>query len=235
MKYRINPLNTVKICLFVVLLILAIMPITVEAKEQEITIGEKVLVDEQGIIIKVTGYGETMDSPYIALELINNTSYNLTISLNRTSVNGIMFPDASLYKTITAQTTNKASIDFMSLLLENVGITTIAEVETAFKINGEDENAPDFETDIVKIYTSASDSFTQTYDDSGEILFDEQNIRMIKKELSINEYITGWDFYIDNTSEHRIQIVATQNTVNGKNIESTLTFQPIECGKKAYE
>ena len=74
MKYRINPLNTVKICLFVVLLILAIMPITVEAKEQEITIGEKVLVDEQGIIIKVTGYGETMDSPYIALELINNTS-----------------------------------------------------------------------------------------------------------------------------------------------------------------
>ena len=146
-----------------------------------------------------------------------------------------MFPDASLYKTITAQTTNKASIDFMSFLLENVGITTIAEVETAFKINGEDENAPDFETDIVKIYTSASDSFTQTYDDSGEILFDEQNIRMIKKELSINEYITGWDFYIDNTSEHRIQIVATQNTVNGKNIESTLTFQPIECGKKAYE
>lgn len=225
-----------KILIFNIIFILFLLiGITANSAEQQITIDEQVLVDENGIKIKATKYGESfdLDSPYIALELINNTDYDLTISLNRTSVNGIMFQDASLYKTIAAQTTDKATINFMSFLLEDVGITTIGEVETSFKIIGEGKDAPNFETDIVKIRTSAYTNLVQSYDDSGEIIFDENGIRLIKKDLSITEFVTGQDFYIDNTSGKRIQIIATENKVNDTLIDSTITFPAIEVDKKA--
>ena len=64
---------------------------------------------------------------------------------------------------------------------------------------------------------------------------DENGIRIVKKEFTLNDYIGGVDFYIENNSGRAIKIIATDNTVNGNKSESTLTLNAIENGKVATE
>lgn len=197
----------------------------------DVTIQEQVLMDENNICITATELKNTSTSYMLCLQVENNTDEKITVYAARTSINGFMI-DGTIAKDVEAHETVNAAIDFLDFLLDDASISQIGEIETGFHIAGE---SIDFETTPASMKTSIYGTFTQDYDDSGDVFFDEKGIRLIKKDLSVNEFVSGQDFYIDNASGKRLQIIATDNKVNGSSIASTLTFPAVEIDKKAKE
>lgn len=214
-----------------VVLIYCLLSSTICFADTDVTIQEQVLMDENNICITATGFKDASTSYMLYLQIENNTDEKITVYATRTSINGIMI-DGTIAKDVEPHDTVNAAIDFLDFLLNDAGISQIGEIETGFHVIGKNI---DFETIPATIKTSLYGTFTQDYDDSGEVFFDEKGIRLIKKDLSVNEFVTGQDFYIDNASGKRIQIIATENKVNGTSINSTLTFPAVEVDKKATE
>lgn len=192
---------------------------------------EEIMLDQNDIVITATGINEVVMGSEVSLllNIDNNSDEEIMVYATRTSVNGIML-DGVIAKKVSPHTSSKGSISFMSFLLEDAGINQIAEIETSIHIVGD---TMDFESDVVCIKTSLYGTFTQTYDDDDDILLEESGIKIVKKELTVDDYISGQDFYVENNSDKPLLIKAVDNVVNGTTMDSTLTFPIVEIGKKA--
>lgn len=80
--------------------------------------------------------------------------------------------------------------------------------------------------------TSIADSYTQEYDESGEVIYEDENVRMISKGITSDD-IFGLTavFYIENISDTDLTVQARDTSVNGFMISPT--FSPeISAGKR---
>lgn len=80
-----------------------------------------------------------------------------------------------------------------------------------------------FEAPECTIVTSAYGQYTQQYSDSGTILYDSNNIRIIVRPTIVEGY-SGQDImlYVENNSPFNITVIAGNISVNGKDIEGEI-------------
>ena len=181
------------------------------------TIEESVILDEAGIKITAKSleigglFGEELKL------LIENTSgVDVTVQVNNFSVNGYMIDPIMSADVVNGKKAN-TSLTITNSELEMCGIETIADMEFNFHIFRTDNWDTYLDSDLIKITTSAAEEYEYTYDDSGEIAYNANGVKIVVKGLSENDSILGPGIivYIHNESNQNITVQTRDVSING--------------------
>ena len=181
----------------------------------EITIEETVLYDANDIKVTATGYEDGWMGPEIKVLVENNSDKNVLITTNSVSINGYMMPYVSLYSEVAAGKKANEAISIMSSELDQSGIEVVAEMQFYIEVTDSESWDTLATSELLTLTTSAA-PYEQPVDDSGDILYDSNDIRIICKGLKQDIF---WDgtvvFYMENNSNKAISIYAENVSVNG--------------------
>ena len=198
----------------------------------EVTIKEQVLFDEQDVKITATSLSEGWMGPEVNILIENNSDKTIIVQVRNASINGFMV-DPTISEEVNAGKKSNASISFMKTELEECEITTLSELEFSFHFIGDDWQ-PLFDSDIVRLETSAYGTYNQKIDASGNVLFDQDGIKIVAKGLAFDKSVLGPELilYIEDNSEKDITVQARNTSVNGFMVETTIS-ENILAGKRA--
>lgn len=190
---------------------------------QQITIEETVIYDAHGITITATGIEDSLFGQEISLNIVNDSAKNVTVSSRDLSVNGYMMDTTGFYAQVAAGKKAIEDLTLYSSELNEAGIETVAKIEFIVHVSDSDTYDDIDDSDLVCLSTSAADSFVQPVDDSGDLVYDDNGIRIICKGLKENVI---WDgavvFLIENTSKEYVTVHAENLSVNGYMVSETL-------------
>lgn len=210
--------------------------VTEEEITSKISIPEQKLYDKDGITITALGFDtDNFMGPKIKLLLENNSDKNITVQIRNSSVNGYMV-DLQMSANVVAGKKANNSIDIYNSLLEEAGITTITDIEFSFHIFSSETWDVIADSEQIAITTSESENYTQSYDDSGDVLYDNNGIRIISKGLILDDSLFGPKFmtFIENNSDKSITIQVRDTSINGFMITPTMSSE-VMPGKKALK
>lgn len=205
-----------------------------EAPSDEVTLEEKEIYNQDNIIVTATGL--KMDGfwgPEITLLVENNSDKNLTIQPRNSSVNGYMI-DLQMSCDVAAGKKANDGMVISNSDLEKCGIDTIADIEFSLHIFESDSWESYVDTEPIKLTTSVGAGYQQVYDDSGEVLYDNNGIKIISKGLLTDDSIFGPQFitYIENNSDKGITVQVRDTSVNGFMIDSSMSAEVASVKKQ---
>lgn len=186
-----------------------------ETDAQEVTLPETVLYDQNSI--RITATGLTTDSllgPELNLLVENDSAQNILVQPDYCMVNGYMM-DGLLSTDVAAGKKANDSVDFLRNVLARCGIETITDIELALVISDGDTWQTLYETGPVTLQTSAAGTYTQTYDDSGEEIYNQNGIRVVAKSVDDDLFGKGIRFYLENNTDTAVAVNAENVSVNG--------------------
>lgn len=206
---------------------------TEEATRAAATITEQVLYDENDIKITATGLEDGLFGTELQLLIENNSGQGVTVQARNANVNGYMVSTMMSADVATGKKAND-SLTFETSGLKECGIETIATMEFSFHIFNTESWDDIADTEVIKVDTSAAGSYTQTYDDSGEVLVDADGVKIVGKGLSADGSFWGPGviLYIENNTEKDITVQVRDVSVNGFMVESSMS-EDVVAGKKA--
>ena len=153
--------------------------------------------------------------PEIKILVENNSDKNALITTASVSVNGYMMPTASLYAEVAAGKKANETFSIMSSELEQSGVETVAELQFYIQLQDPETLETVDTSELITLTTSAA-PFEQPVDDSGDVLYDSNGIKIVCKGLK-QDII--WDgtvvFYMENNSGKAVSIYAENVSVNG--------------------
>ena len=210
--------------------------ITEPPTKQEATITETVLVDEAGV--KITAKSLSTDGfvgPEIKLLIENNSGKNLTFQCRNASVNGYMIDTLMSVDVVNGKKAND-TITFMESDLEACGIHTIADMEMSFHIFDSADWTDYLDTPQIQIKTSAAGTYEYTFDDSGDVAYDGNDVKIVVKGLSQDASVFGPSIvvYIENNSDEDITVQTRDVSINGFMVDAIFSSDII-AGKHAVD
>ena len=202
----------------------------------ETTVEEQVLLDRDGI--KVTLLSLDYDGwfgPELSLLVENDSQKDVTVQALDLSVNGAMI-SGYLYSQVASGKKANETITLSDTDLSDAGIETIQTVEFYFNVFDPESWETLFDTDFVMITTDAPASFTQTFDDSGSVILNQDGIRIIVQGLDTTDSLWGCDvkLVVENNSGKTVLLVAEDVSVNGFMIDPYFSCE-LPSGKIAFE
>lgn len=202
-------------------------------EEKAASISEQVLLDESGLKITANGLESGFMGAEVKLLIENNSDQNLTFQVRNVSANGYMV-DTMFSPDVAAGKKANETITLLASDLNLCGIETIADIELSFHIFTTEEWEDYLNSDTVQIKTSAADGFSYEYDDSGELLYEGNGIRIITKGLASDASFLGSGLllYIENNSDQPITVQSRDLSVNGFMVDGMLS-EDVMPGKKA--
>lgn len=181
----------------------------------DVTIEETVLYDANDIKVTATRFdADALLGPELQILIENNSAQNYVIQADYCVVNGYMITDL-LSADIAAGKKSNESMTFLSSTLERCGINTITDIRIDLKVIDPDTYQTLFTMGEATLNTSAAGSYTQSYDDSGVELYNENGIRVVA--LGIADDLLGKSvrFYVENNSAQHIAVSGDNVSVNG--------------------
>lgn len=200
----------------------------------ELSIEKQTIFEQDGIVITVTGISEDdIFGPELNLLIDNASDKNITVQARKTAVNGYMVSSSMSCDILSGKKAND-SLTFMNSDIENCGIDEITNLEFSFHIFESDSYDKLYDSELIKLTTSLAEEFTQTYDDSGEVLYDENGVKIIFKDLDTDDSIFGPQImlYVENNTEQTVTIQARNTSVNGFMIDPSISTE-ITPGNRA--
>jgi len=192
-----------------------------ELQEVPVTLAEQVVYDANDIKITVTGLNHGGFTTDVTLLIENNSNKNILITARDLSVNTYMM-DGTLYAEVAAGKKANEDISIMNLDLDAAGIETITDIVFYFNISDPETWNDIANSDLITLKTSATD-YVQDFYDEGQLLYDENGIRVICRGLKQDMI---WDgacvFYIENNSDQAVTVYSENVSVNGFMQESSL-------------
>lgn len=190
---------------------------------EDITIDETEIYNANGIIITATKISEGWLGTDITINISNDSTQNIIVSSRDLSVNGYMMPLSGLYSDVAAGKKAVESLTLSYSELAQAGIETIADIEFSLNISNSETFVDIDNTSLIKLSTSAAPGFIQPIDDSGEVIYDANNIRIICKGLKND---TLWEgalvFYIENNSGSYVSVHSENVSVNGYMVDDAM-------------
>lgn len=194
-----------------------------EPAKAEVTLAETEIYNADGIVVKVTGMGESIFGTELHFDVSNESNKNVAISTRALSVNGYMMDLSGLYCDVAAGKKAKESVTLYRSELDQAGIETVADVAFYIHISDSSSFMTITDSDLITVSTSASGSYVQPVDDSGDVLYDAGGIRVVCKGLK-QDLI--WDgsvvFYMENNSGQPVTISSENVSVNGYMVNASL-------------
>ena len=186
-----------------------------EQETQDVTLAETVLFDQDGIRITATGLStDSLFGPELNLLVENDSAQNIVVQPNYCMVNGYMM-NGLLSADVAAGKKANDTLDFLSNALARCGIETITDIELDLVVSDGDSWQTLYETGPVILQTSAAGQYTQTYDDSGEEIYNQNGIRVVAKSVNDDLFGMGIKFYLENNTDKAIIVNADNVSVNG--------------------
>lgn len=186
-----------------------------EQETQDVTLAETVLFDQDGIRITATGLStDSLFGPELNLLVENDSAQNIVVQPNYCMVNGYMM-DGLLSADVAAGKKANDTLDFLSNVLARCGIETITDIELDLVVSDGDSWQTLYETGPIILQTSAAGQYTQTYDDSGEEIYNQNGIRVVAKSVNDDLFGMGIKFYLENNTDKAVIINADNVSVNG--------------------
>ena len=208
--------------------------LTDESNVGEVTISETVLVDESGV--KITAKSIKPDElfgPEITLFIENNSGKDLTFQCRNASVNGYMIGTMMSVDVVNGKSAND-SLTFVESDLEACGIEAIADIELSFHVFDMADWETYLDTEPIQIQTSIADNFVYTYDDSGELAYEGNDVKIVIKGLAENDSIFGPSIvvYIENNGDKDVTVQTRGVSINGFMVEPMFSCD-VAAGKRA--
>lgn len=201
-----------------------------------VTVDEQVVFDREGIRITVKELdmrGSFM-GPELKVLIENDQAKSISVQVRNVSVNGIMVEDVFSCDVASGKKANDA-IAFLPGSLETAGIEAFGVIELSFHIFDTETWDTILDSDPVTIPTSLGASYVQAVDDSGPVAVDRDGIRIVMKQLDVENSFWGADLYvlIENDSQHNITVQTRDVSVNGFMVDP-LFFCDVLSGKKTF-
>ena len=212
-------------------------PEAVDAAEAaDAAIEETVLLDEAGV--KITAKSLTMDAlwgPELKLLIENDSGKDLTVQSRNVSVNGYMVDPMLSADVVNGKKAND-SLTFSNSDLAACGITSIAEIEFSFHIFTTEDWETYLDTDQIRLETSIAGTYAYPFDDSGDVVYDAEGIRLVVKGLAEDSSIFGPSVvvYIENNRADAFTVQARDVSVNGFMVDALFSCE-VMPGKKAVD
>lgn len=195
---------------------------TPKMTSEKITLVETEIYNKDGIVIKVTGLEDSWAGTEVKVLVENNSADNILVTARYVSINGYMMPTASMYMEVAASKKANGELSFYASELSEANIEKISNIEFYVEIS---DNAT-WETldtsDLITLTTSAVD-YVQPIDDTGDVLLEKKDIKVISKGLKKDMI---WDgavvFYIENNSNTTVSVYAENVSVNGFMVDAGL-------------
>ncbi len=202
----------------------------------EVTISETVLVDEAGV--KITAKSLDVDNifgPEIKLLIENNSGKDLTFQCRDASVNGYMVQTMMSVDVVNGKKAND-SLTFMESDFETCGINAVADMEFAFHIFDTADWKTYLDTETIQVKTSIADTYEYIYDDSGDLAYDGNGVKIVVKGLAEDESIFGPSIvvYIENTGDEDITVQTRDVSINGFMVDAMFSCDVV-AGKRAVD
>lgn len=192
----------------------------------EASISEQRLFDQDGIVITATGLkSDGVFGPEISVLIENNSDKNITVQTRNGSVNGYMM-DLQISSDVASGKKTNDSIILMENVLERCNIDMISDIEFSLHIFDSESWETIVDTEMIRIDTSAAGTFDQVYDNSGNVVYENNGIRIISKDF-LEDGVFGPEqyLYIENNSGQNI-IVQTRNTsIDGYMVDTVISSE----------
>ncbi len=177
---------------------------------------EQVLYDGNDVLVKATSLNtDGASGPDLVIYVQNKSDMNISVKAGNVSVNGYMITPVFSSRVPAGQ----ASSDVMMFLQERLdvcGIDVIADITFNLFIFETGTYVDIVRTDPITVTTSAASAYTQTYDDSGAVLYDQDGVRIVYKGAQGDSWIgPSYLFYIANDMDRSLTIQTEDVTVNG--------------------
>lgn len=203
------------------------------SNSNQATIDEQVLYDDNDIKITATSLEDSLFGTDLKVLIENNSSQNITVQARNANINGYMVSTMMSDDVASGKKAN-GELTFETSGLKDCGIEQIGTIEFIFHIFDSDSWDEIVDSDVITVKTSLADTFEQNYDDSGDVLVDSHDVRIIAKGLSKADSFWGPGviLYIENNSDKDVTIQVRDVSVNGFMVESSMSSDVI-AGKKA--
>ncbi len=189
---------------------------TEAAKENTaLTLEETVIYDENNIKITATGIKDDgFLGPELELLIENNGEQNTTVGLDYCMVNGYMMNEL-LSAEVAAGKKSNETLDFMNSDLKTCGIDQITDITLKLRISDSETYHILYRTEEINLQTSMAGSYEQVYDDSGEVIYDANGIRVVARGVGEEFLGQGVEFYLENNTEQPVTVRSENVSVNG--------------------
>ena len=185
------------------------------AEENAVTLDETVIYDGNDIKITATGIKEdSFFGPELNLLIENNGTQNIVVQPDYCLVNGYMMYGL-MSSDVAAGKKNNDTMVFSGSTLKVCGIDQIADIRLRLTVIDSDSWMPLFKTDEITLQTSAAGTYTQTYDDSGEVIYDTNGIKVVAKSADDEFLGKGVVFYLENNTDRHVVVNGENISVNG--------------------
>ncbi|MDD3613958.1 MAG: hypothetical protein PHT05_09340 [Clostridia bacterium] len=202
---------------------------------EEILVDEELVFDDEDIKIWVKSFDDNgIFGPSLELLIENNREEDIMVQVRGTTVNDVVV-NTIFSVNVSAGKEASKDITLMQSSLDKAGIELVKDIELRFVISDGGNWATILATDPIKISTSVDPSFKQEYDDSGQLILDQDGIRIIVRGIDNEDTLWGAsvELFIENNQDQGIRVQAKDVSVNGFAIDSLLSSE-IPASKKAY-
>ncbi len=189
----------------------------------EATVEDTELYNANGITVTATEFDANASyGPEIGIRVQNESDRTVEISAGDVSVNGYMLDPGLLYIVAMPGQTIEDVLTLYNFVLDSCGIDTVAEVALSIIVT-DDETLEEIDVgDRVTLTTSAAEDFTQAVDDSGDVIYDEDGIRVVNQGLQQDDI---WDgdlvLYFENNTDRYLAVSGEDVVINGQDEEDT--------------
>ncbi len=207
-------------------------PVETKPVETEPLLAETVLYEDESYKITSTGMEETIWGTEINILLENNTDRNIVLSGDVFVVNGITM-SGSLYLDVAAGKKANGEITLHTNELKTAGITEIATVLVCDARIYDDDNYDDLLETQLEIKTSIADEYTQTIDDSGDVLWEGEGVTIISRVIEDSLFGRNVQLLIKNDTDSDIIVQSDNASVNGFTITDLMSSHVV-AGTVSY-
>ena len=200
----------------------------------EITLAEQEVYNDNGIVVTVTGIDtNSMWGTDISVLVENSSEQNVTVQTRNGSINGYMM-DFQMSCDVAAGKKANDSITIMSEDLEISGVDTVSSIEFTLTMFDSDSWNDIATSDTISLTTNVTD-YVQKYDDSGEVIYDENGIKIVSKGI-VEDEIWGPEvvLYIENNTDAAITLHPRDTSINGFMVYAAMSSD-ITVGKKIVD
>ncbi|MCR5094731.1 MAG: hypothetical protein K6B72_12250 [Lachnospiraceae bacterium] len=193
------------------------LPEESKPKTEELSIEETVILDQDGIRVTAKNIdNSSLFGPAIVMMMENDSGKDLTFQARDVSVNGYMIQSLFSCDVVNGKKAND-SFTIMKTELEKAQISTIADIEFSLHIFESNSWEDVLNSEPIKLETSAAAGYSYSYDDSGDLVYEGNGVKIVVKGLSEDNSIFGPGIilYLENTGDQGLTIQARDVSING--------------------
>jgi len=182
------------------------------------TIEETELYNADGITVTATEFNANgYYGPEIEVRIQNESDVTVDIIAQNVAVNGYMLDPGLLYVEAMPGDTIEEEISLYDIYLDARGIDTVATVALTIEVMDAETYEEIGTGDRITLTTSAAEGYSQPVDDSGDVILDEDGVRVVSQGLKQDDNWAGdLVLYIENDTDMFIGVSCTDIYINGK-------------------